>query len=95
MNLRCDLHSHSTVSDGTLTPTELILRAFDKGVEVFALTDHDATEGLKEEPDCLLDTLVRIENYMIGTVVTKPHGEWNPKLSASSFVQHATAQTGP
>ena len=48
MNLRCDLHSHSTVSDGTLSPTELIERAHEKGVDVFALTDHDATEGLKE-----------------------------------------------
>lgn len=48
MHLRCDLHSHSTVSDGTLSPTELIERAHEKGVEVFALTDHDATEGLKE-----------------------------------------------
>ena len=48
MNLHCDLHSHSTVSDGTLTPTELVLRAVEKGVDVFALTDHDATEGLKE-----------------------------------------------
>lgn len=48
MNLHCDLHSHSTISDGTLTPTELILRAHEKGVKVFALTDHDATEGLKE-----------------------------------------------
>jgi len=48
MNLHCDLHSHSTVSDGTLTPTELVERAFEKGVKVFALTDHDATEGLKE-----------------------------------------------
>jgi predicted metal-dependent phosphoesterase TrpH len=48
MNLHCDLHSHSTVSDGTLTPTELVLRAHEKEVEVFALTDHDATEGLKE-----------------------------------------------
>lgn len=48
MNLHCDLHSHSTVSDGTLSPTELVLRAYEKGVELFALTDHDATEGLKE-----------------------------------------------
>lgn len=48
MNLCCDLHSHSTVSDGTLSPTELIQRAHEKGVEVFALTDHDATEGLNE-----------------------------------------------
>lgn len=48
MNLRCDLHSHSTVSDGTLSPAELVQRAHEKGVEMFALTDHDATEGLKE-----------------------------------------------
>ena len=48
MNLRCDLHSHSTVSDGTLTPSELVARAHEKGVEMFALTDHDATEGLHE-----------------------------------------------
>lgn len=48
MNLHCDLHSHSTVSDGTLSPSELVLRAHEKDVEVFALTDHDATEGLKE-----------------------------------------------
>ncbi len=48
MNLHCDLHSHSTVSDGTLTPTELVERAHEKGVELFALTDHDATEGLNE-----------------------------------------------
>lgn len=48
MNLRCDLHSHSTVSDGTLTPSELIMRAHENDVEMFALTDHDATEGLNE-----------------------------------------------
>ena len=48
MNLCCDLHSHSTISDGTLTPTELISRAHEHGVKVFALTDHDATEGLNE-----------------------------------------------
>lgn len=48
MHLRCDLHSHSTVSDGTLSPTELIQRAHENDVKMFALTDHDATEGLKE-----------------------------------------------
>jgi len=43
-----DLHSHSTASDGTLSPTELVQRAFDKGVQVLALTDHDTTSGLAE-----------------------------------------------
>lgn len=48
MNLRCDLHSHSTASDGTLTPTELVNRASLNDVHVFALTDHDSTQGLHE-----------------------------------------------
>ena len=42
------LHTHSTASDGTLSPTELVCRARDAGVEVLALTDHDTTEGLPE-----------------------------------------------
>lgn len=41
-----DLHTHSTASDGTLTPPDLIARAATKGVEVLALTDHDTLEGL-------------------------------------------------
>jgi len=43
-----DLHCHSTVSDGTLTPTELVTRAAERGVKVLALTDHDDTAGLAE-----------------------------------------------
>jgi predicted metal-dependent phosphoesterase TrpH len=43
-----DLHCHSTASDGSLTPTELVARAREKGVNVLALTDHDATHGLSE-----------------------------------------------
>lgn len=43
-----DLHSHSTASDGTLTPAELVKRAADAGVDVLALTDHDTTAGLAE-----------------------------------------------
>lgn len=43
-----DLHSHSTVSDGLLTPREVVERAADHGVELFALTDHDEVSGLAE-----------------------------------------------
>lgn len=43
-----DLHSHSTASDGTLTPTELVQRAVLQGVNVLALTDHDSISGLAE-----------------------------------------------
>ncbi|WP_462324780.1 PHP domain-containing protein [Desulfoplanes sp.] len=43
-----DLHSHSTASDGTLTPTELVKHASDLGLRALALTDHDTTNGLHE-----------------------------------------------
>ncbi len=43
-----DLHSHSTHSDGTLTPTELVQLARAAGVDVLALTDHDCTDGIGE-----------------------------------------------
>ena len=50
--LNADLHSHSTVSDGTLSPAELVRRAAAQGVELFALTDHDETGGLAEAAAC-------------------------------------------
>lgn len=43
-----DLHCHSTESDGHLTPTEVVNRAFEKGVDVLALTDHDTVSGFAE-----------------------------------------------
>ena len=43
-----DLHVHSTRSDGTYTPTELVEYAIEKGLTAFALTDHDTTDGLDE-----------------------------------------------
>ncbi|HQR50403.1 MAG TPA: 3',5'-nucleoside bisphosphate phosphatase [Methylophilaceae bacterium] len=43
-----DLHSHSVVSDGTLTPSELVEHAAARGVRVLALTDHDDVAGLEE-----------------------------------------------
>ncbi|MDP2560237.1 PHP domain-containing protein [Psychrobium sp. 1_MG-2023] len=41
-----DLHCHSTVSDGKLTPQQLLERAVERGVDVLALTDHDTTDGI-------------------------------------------------
>lgn len=43
-----DLHSHSTISDGLFTPSELVRRAAAQGVRVLALTDHDDVAGLGE-----------------------------------------------
>jgi len=43
--LNADLHCHSVVSDGTLTPEELAERAYANGVRLWALTDHDELGG--------------------------------------------------
>lgn len=43
-----DLHTHSTFSDGTFTPLQLVKYAEEKGLKAFAITDHDTTEGIKE-----------------------------------------------
>ncbi len=43
-----DLHVHSTASDGTFTPAQLVQYAISKGLAAFALTDHDSVAGLDE-----------------------------------------------
>ncbi len=43
-----DLHCHSTASDGTLEPAQLVARARAAGVDVLALTDHDTLDGYAE-----------------------------------------------
>ena len=45
---KVDLHVHSTASDGTLTPTELVKEAKKAGLSAFALTDHDTVDGIAE-----------------------------------------------
>lgn len=46
--MRIDLHTHSSVSDGTDTPTQLVRKAAAEGVDVLGLTDHDTFDGLRE-----------------------------------------------
>jgi 3',5'-nucleoside bisphosphate phosphatase len=45
---RIDLHTHSTASDGTDSPAELVIAAAAAGVDVLAITDHDTTAGWDE-----------------------------------------------
>ena len=46
--LPIDMHCHSTRSDGTLSPHDLVQKAHDKGVKVLSLTDHDTVLGIEE-----------------------------------------------
>jgi hypothetical protein len=59
--VRIDLHTHSTASDGTDTPAELVERAKEAGLDVVAITDHDTTAGWAEAAGALPTglTLVR------------------------------------
>lgn len=46
--MKADLHVHSTASDGTCTPSELVDLAMSAGLSHLALSDHDSTEGIAE-----------------------------------------------
>ena len=45
---RVDLHAHTTASDGTLTPRQLVALAKETGLAAVAITDHDTVDGLEE-----------------------------------------------
>ena len=47
-DLKIDLHMHTTLSDGKLTPRELVRLLHDRGVDIAAISDHDSTQGLTE-----------------------------------------------
>lgn len=48
-----DLHTHTTCSDGTDSPTELIRKAHARGLRTIAITDHDTTQGWSEAAQAL------------------------------------------
>ena len=52
-----DLHIHTTASDGTLTPTEAVALARERGLSVIAITDHDTTAGIEEARSAATDSL--------------------------------------
>ncbi|MGH3821422.1 MAG: PHP domain-containing protein [Pseudonocardiaceae bacterium] len=51
--MRIDLHAHSTLSDGTDSPAQLVATAAAAGLDVLALTDHDTTAGWAEAVEAL------------------------------------------
>ncbi|MDP2239117.1 MAG: 3',5'-nucleoside bisphosphate phosphatase [Burkholderiales bacterium] len=57
-----DLHSHSTYSDGLLTPFQLVARAAGRGVDTLALTDHDELSGLAAARDAAQELGITLVN---------------------------------
>lgn len=58
----CDLHVHSTFSDGTLTPEQILRLAKETGLSAVALTDHNTVDGLE-------DFLIASKNYNVEAVL--------------------------
>ena len=55
-----DLHTHSSFSDGSMTPTELVYHAKNRGVDAIALTDHDTVSGIPEAKTAAIKTGVEL-----------------------------------
>ena len=50
-----DLHMHTTASDGLLSPSAVVERAFDVGIKILSVTDHDTMAGVDEASDAAID----------------------------------------
>lgn len=68
--MRIDLHAHSTASDGTDTPAELVRNASAAGLDVVAITDHDGTGGWAEAAEAVPSGLTLVP----GVEMSAEHG---------------------
>lgn len=48
MQLKADLHTHTYYSDGALSPVELVMRAYEHGISILSITDHDSIDAYDE-----------------------------------------------
>jgi hypothetical protein len=83
-----DLHTHSSASDGTDSPTELIRRASAQGLTAVALTDHDTLSGLTEARSAAADAGIRL---IPGTELSVDHDG----LKLHMLVHFLEPQDGP
>ncbi len=87
-----DLHSHSTASDGSLSPSQLMTRAVEQGVDVLALTDHDGTEGIEAAKQAAQGTGLTLIN---GVEISVTWGGTTVHIIGLNVdCQHSTLQQG-
>jgi hypothetical protein len=72
--VKADLHVHSTASDGTVRPRDLVALALERGLSVLAIADHDSVEGLAEAQQAAEDTPLTLVPAVELSAVT-PHGD--------------------
>lgn len=101
MTDKIDLHTHSTASDGTLAPAELVKAAKKAGLKALALTDHDTTEGLAEfhsacreygiegVPGVEISAQYDKQLHIVGLFVDEKNAELTKKLDALRLAREA------
>jgi predicted metal-dependent phosphoesterase TrpH len=83
--VRIDLHTHSSASDGTDTPAELVAHAARTGVDVLAITDHDTTAGWDAAEAALPDGLTLVPGMELSCAYFGPDGKISIHLLAYLF----------
>ncbi|MGD8966609.1 MAG: PHP domain-containing protein [Anaerolineae bacterium] len=77
-----DLHIHSTASDGTCTPSEIVRLAIERGLSAIAITDHDTVAGIGEAQQAASDTPLEV----IPGVEINAEGAWGDLHFLGYFV---------
>ncbi|AWL29988.1 PHP domain-containing protein [Acinetobacter defluvii] len=80
-----DLHTHSNISDGTLTPEELIQAAHALGIKTFALTDHDTMDGVLRAKYCAANLGMQL---ISGVEISS---QWSRPSTKKSYGVHIVA----
>lgn len=80
-----DLHTHSNISDGTLTPALLVEAAIEKGIHMLALTDHDSMDGLIQAEQFAKNQPIQI---ISGVEISS---QWSRPATKKSYGVHIVA----
>ncbi|MBB4686062.1 PHP domain-containing protein [Amycolatopsis jiangsuensis] len=89
--MRIDLHAHSTASDGTDSPAELVGAAACAGLDVVALTDHDTTAGWEPAAAALPAGLTLVPGAELSTVSVDPDTGYRISVHLLAYLFDPTA----
>ena len=82
-----DLHTHSNISDGSLSPAELVQAAAEKGIHTLALTDHDTMDGIALAEHAAL-ALAQPLNIISGVEISS---QWSRSATKKTYGVHIVA----
>lgn len=80
-----DLHTHSNISDGTLSPEQLVHAAIEKGIHTLALTDHDTMDGLSLAEQAIEGKALKL---ISGVEISS---QWSRPATKKSYGVHVVA----